>query len=216
MSEQADYSRRDLLRRIGGAMSVAAAGAGAPWALLPAQEAQHVHQAVAEDKAAQKGPYQPKALTAHEYATLERLSGLILPADEHSPGAVEAGAAAFIDFLCAASDEMLAIYTGGIAWLDDAMRRRAEGKDFLGATFLSATAAEQTALLDLIAWRKNQSPELNPGIHFFTWARRMVADAYYTSPIGFKELGYMGNQAMSSFSVPREAVEYVMKRSPLG
>ena len=91
------------------------------------------------------------------------------------------------------------------------MRRRAEGKDFLGAS-----AAEQTELLDLIAWRKNQSPELNPGIHFFTWARRMVADAYYTSPIGFKELGYMGNQAMSSFSVPKEAVEYVMKRSPLG
>jgi gluconate 2-dehydrogenase gamma chain len=207
MSEQADYSRRDLLRRIGGAMSLAAAGE----MRLPAQEAQHVHQAVAADKAAQKGPYQPKALNAHEYATLERLSGLILPADEHSPGAVEAGAAAFIDFLCAASDEMLAIYSGGIAWLDDAMRRRADGKDFLGAA-----AAEQTALLDLIAWRKNQSPELNPGIYFFTWARRMVADAYYTSPIGFKELGYMGNTAMASFSVPQEAVEYVMKRIPLG
>jgi gluconate 2-dehydrogenase gamma chain len=210
MSEQTDYSRRDLLRRIGGAVSVAAAGAGASWS-LPAQDAQHVHQAVAADQAAQKGPYKPKALTAHEYATLEKLSGLILPADEHSPGAVEAGAAAFIDFLCAASDEMLAIYTGGIAWLDDAMRRRADGKDFL-----SAPAAEQTAMLDLLAWRKNQSPELDPGIHFFTWARRMVADAYYTSPIGIKDLGYMGNQAMSSFSVPQEAVDYVMKRSPLG
>ena len=206
MSE-ADYSRRDLLLRIGGTMSLAAAGEMA----LPAQEAQHVHQAVADDKAAQKGPYQPKALNAHEYATLERLSGLILPADEHSPGAVEAGAAAFIDFLCGASDEMLLIYTGGLAWMDDAMRRRAGGKDFL-----SASPVQQTALLDLVAWRKNRSPELNPGIEFFTWARRMVVDAYYTSPIGFKELGYMGNQAVSHFSVPQEAVDYVMKRSPLG
>jgi len=207
MSEEMDFSRRALLRRVAAALSLAGGGG----ALLSAQDAQHVHQAVAADQAAQKGPYQPKALTPHEYATLERLSGLILPADEHSPGAIEAGAAAFIDFLCAASDEMLAIYTGGIAWLDDTMRRRADGRDFLGAT-----PAGQAALLDLIAWRRNASPELNPGIHFFSWARRMVADAYYTSPIGFKDLGYMGNSAMSTFSVPKEAVDYVMKRSPLG
>jgi hypothetical protein len=44
----------------------------------------------------------------------------------------------------------------------------------------------------------------------------MVADAYYTSPIGYKDLGYMGNSAMSSFSVPKEAVEYALKRSGLG
>lgn len=206
MSE-AEYSRRDLLVRIGGALSLTAAGES----VLAAQEAQHVHTAVAADKAAQKGPYQPKALNAHEYATLERLSGLILPGDEHSPGAVEAGAAAFIDFLCAASDEMLDIYTGGLAWLDDAMRRSADGQDFL-----SASPARQTELLDRIAWRKNRSPELNPGIEFFSWARHMVVDAYYTSPIGFKELGYMGNSAMAHFSVPQEAVDYVMKRSPLG
>ena len=71
-------------------------------------------------------------------------------------------------------------------------------------------------MLDLIAWRKNASPELNPGIEFFAFCRRMVADAYYSSPIGYKEVGYMGNGAMSSFSVPKEAVEYALKRSGLG
>ena len=199
-----DQSRRELLRRIGAAITVGAAG---EW--LPAQEAQHVHQAMTQEKAAQKGPYRPKALTGHEYATLRSLADLILPADEHSPGALEAGAADFIDFLCAASDEMRDIYTGGIAWLDDEMRRRYEGRDFLGAK-----PEQQTALLDLIAYRKNESPELNPGIAFFTWARRMVADAYYTSPIGMKDLGYMGNSAMSQFSVPQEALDYALKRSP--
>ena len=68
--------------------------------------------------------------------------------------------------------------------------------------------------IDQIAYRQNSSPELNPGIQFFTWVRRMVADAYYTSPIGMKELGYMGNGAMAQFSVPKEAVDYAMKRSP--
>ena len=83
------------------------------------------------------------------------------------------------------------------------MKHRYEGKDFL-----DAQPGQQTALLDLIAYRKNESPESEPGIQFFTWARRMVADAYYTSPIGMKELGYMGNGAVAEFNVPREAVEY--------
>jgi gluconate 2-dehydrogenase gamma chain len=198
-----EYSRRDLLLRIGAGMSLAAMGES----LLPAQETQHVHQAVADDKA--KGPYQPKALTAHEYATLRRLADLIVPADEHSQGALEAGAADFIDYLCAASDEMREIYTGGLGWLDDQMMHRYDGK-----TFLDAPSGQQTAMLDLIAWRKNATPELNPGIDFFTWARRMVVDAYYTSPIGMKDLGYMGNSAMAQFSVPREALDYALKRSP--
>src|ERR1051325_2737888 len=110
-------TRRELLRQIGAAISLAAVGD-----ILPAQEAQHVHQAVAHDKAS--GPYKPKGLTAHEYATLRRLADLIVPADEHSKGALEAGSADFIDFLCASSDEMKDIYTGGLAWLDGQMMRR--------------------------------------------------------------------------------------------
>ncbi len=196
-----DQSRRELLQ------SISAALAGP--ALLSAQEAQHVHQAVNAERSAQKGTYEPKALTPHEYATLQRLSDLIVPADEHSAGALAAGAADFIDFLCAASEEMKGIYTGGILWIDTAMQHRNDGKDFL-----SASAAQQTALLDLIAYRKNESPEWNPGIRFFGWVRRMVVDAYYTSPIGMKDLGYMGNSAMSQFSVPRESLDYALKRSP--
>lgn len=203
MSEEANYSRRELLLRIGAGVSLAAMGEG----VLSSQDAQHVHQAVAQDKAA--APYKPKGLTGHEYATLQRLADLIIPADEHSKGALEAGAADFIDFLCAASDEMRDIYTGGIGWLDDQMGKRYDGKDFLGAK-----PDQQTAMLDLIAWRRNASPELNPGIEFFSWARRMVADGYYTGPIGTADLGYMGNKAVSQFSVPQEAVDYVMKRSP--
>ncbi len=199
MSSPLEFSRRDLLARLAAGMSIVAAA-----------DAQHVHESVAQEKTAQKGPYKPKSLTAHEYATLQRLSDLILPADEHSPGALAAGAADFIDFLCAASDEMRDIYTGGILWLDEEMKHRHGGK-----AFIDDTAEQQTAMLDIIAWRKNQTPELYPGIQFFAFCRRMVADAYYTSPIGYKEVGYMGNAAMSQFSVPQEALDYAMKRSGL-
>lgn len=202
-----DYSRRDLLRHIGISLAM---GAGGEY-VLAAQDVQHVHQAIADEKTAQKGRYTPKGLNAHEYATLQRLSALIVPADEHSPGALAANAADFLDFLCSGSNEMKRIYTGGLGWLDDAMRLKYKGRDFL-----TATPEEQTAMLDLIAYRENGREErsLAPGIEFFSWARKMVVDAYYTSPIGWKDLGYMGNTAMTHFSVPQEAIDYAIKRSP--
>ena len=117
MSDPLDFSRRDLLARL-------AAGR----ASCASADAQHVHESMAQEKTAQKGPYKPKSLTAHEYATLERLSDLIIPADEHSPGRGGGGAADFIDFLCAASDEMRDIYTGGILWIDEEMKHRYNGR----------------------------------------------------------------------------------------
>src|SRR5438270_9555481 len=123
MSNRLQFSRRDLLARL-------AAGAS----IVATADAQHVHEQVAQEKAAQKGPYKPKALTAHEYATVQRLGDLIIPADEHSPGALAAGAADFIDYLCNAADEMKDIWTGGVLWLDETMKRRYDGKRFVEAT----------------------------------------------------------------------------------
>src|SRR5579863_4788014 len=156
MSDHLEYSRRDLLRHIGASLTLAAAGEQ----MLSAQDVQHVHQAVADEKTAQKGRYQPKSLNAHEYATLQKLSDLIVPADERSPGALAAGAADFIDFLCAATDDMKRIYTGGLAWIDDQMKKRYDGQDFL-----SAPPARQKEMLDRIAFRENraQDASLAPG-----------------------------------------------------
>jgi gluconate 2-dehydrogenase gamma chain len=188
-----EFSRRDALLQIGKAIVLTTAGAG----VIPAALAQQLHATLNTG-----GKYQPKSLNDHEYETLRALSEQIVP------GALDAGAPEFIDFLCSRNDELAAIYTGGLAWMDDEMRRRGE------ASYLDAPAERQTALLDVIAYRKNETPENAPGIRFFVWARNMVLDAYYTSPAGMKELGYMGNSAMSSFSVPQEALDYALKRSP--
>jgi hypothetical protein len=114
MSEQTeDVSRRDLLR-----VTLTTLGVS----VVNAEAAQHVHQAVAEVK--KTGVYKPKFFNDHEYTTLARLADLIIPADEHSAGALAGGAPEFIDFLCSQSPEMAAIYTGGIGWLDHAMQKR--------------------------------------------------------------------------------------------
>ena len=192
-------SRRDLLRNV----ALAATLGG-----LNAEAAQHVHQVAAAEKAT-AGAYKAKLLNAHEYQTMQKLADLIIPADEHSKGALDAGAVEFIDLLCSQNPDLATIYTGGIAWLDGAMKRR------YSADFISAKPEQETAMLDLIAFRKNETPELGPGIVFFDWARKMVVDAFYTSAIGVKDVGYMGNKGMSEFKVPAEAITWAVKRSGL-
>src|SRR5271166_1996651 len=183
-----ESSRRELLKAIAAAALIGPVGLEA---------AQHVHGTASAEKSA--AGYKPKALTAHEYKTLRVLADLIIPADERGPGAADAGASEFIDLLASQNPRLLAIYTGGIAWLDRSSQRL-NSKDFV-----DATPQQQNALLDLIAYRKNESPMLGPGIQFFDWARRMVVDAYYTSPAGIKAIGYLGNTAVSKFEIPQEA-----------
>lgn len=192
-------SRRDLIRNV--AIAITFGG-------LNVEAAQHVHQAAADEKKA-GGVYQPKLLNDHEYKTLAKLADWIMPADATSKGALDAGACEFIDLLCSQNPELATIYTGGINWLDRQMEVRH------GAVFLDAKREQQQAMLDLIAYRKNDSPELGPGITFFDWARKMVVDAFYTSPIGVKDIQYMGNKGMTKFEVPAAALEYALKRSNL-
>ena len=196
-----DISRRDVLRRIG--LALMASGA------LDRVSAQEVHQmATASQTAA--GPYAPKALTEHAYHTLERLTDFIIPVENGKPGAVAAGAAAWIDMLASENAELKEIYTNGLSWLDETMKTRG------AVDFVSATPADQTVVLDQIAYRRNQSPQLDPGIQFFTWARRMTVDAFYTSAIGIADIDYQGNRPQATYPAPTEAIAYALKRSGLG
>lgn len=200
-----DVSRRDLFRIIGSSMVLTTAGSGV---LSPAL-AQHVHAALADVKSLSGGPnYQPKCFTKHYFLTLKKLGDIIIPADSNSPGASDAGAAEFIDFLSSRNSELAAIFNGGFGWLDDYMQKQ------YGADFLTAKPEQQTELLDKLAYRKNYTPDTAGGRLFWAWVRNMTVDAFYTSPAGVKDIGYMGNTAVPQFSVPAEAVEYALKRSP--
>jgi gluconate 2-dehydrogenase gamma chain len=187
-------TRRDILQ------SIAAAALAGP---VTAEAAQHVHETVAQQTKA-TGTYKAVLLKPHEYDTLKLLCEIIVP------GAEQGGAAQFIDTLSSQNPEMAAIYTGGIAWLDSAMRKG------YGTDFLMAKPEQRTAMLDTLAYRKNASshPELAPGFRFFNWVRRMTVDAYYTSAAGIKEIGFKGNGARAEFTVPQDAIDYAVKRSP--
>lgn len=196
-----EFSRRDILRNVALSATLGLT--------LDAQQAEHVHQMAAEEKQAAGGVYKPKAFNAHEWASLRRLCDLMFPADRHSKGALDAGAPEFIDLLASRNEEILDLYTGGLAWLDNAMLRHHS------MAFVDASPGQQTALLDVIAYRENANAETEAGIKFFDWARKMTSDAYYTSKVGIADLGYMGNKGMAKFEVPEAAIQYALKRSGL-
>jgi hypothetical protein len=196
-----EITRRDVLRRLG--LTLMATG------VLDRVSAQEVHHLALTAQASNGGSYTPKALTDHEYQTLVRLTDFIIPVENGKPGAVAAGAAAWIDMLASENAQLKSIYTRGLAWVDEAMKTRS------ARDFLTGTTDQQTALLDLIAYRRNESPELDPGIQFFTMARRMTVDAFYTSEIGIADIDYRGNHPQASYPEPTEAIAYALKRSGL-
>lgn len=191
-------SRRDVLRQLAVAATSAAAGG------FNLEAARVVHAFAAEERA-QPGGYVPRLLTAHEFATVTRLAELVVPADAGGGSAVDAGAPEFIDLLCSENERLAEIYRGGLAWLDEAMG--GAGDD----GFVGAPARAQTAMLDaLVAAERGNGPrDLEPGVRFFVWLRRMAVDAYYTSPIGIRDVGYEGNRVVSAYETPRPAVEFI-------
>jgi gluconate 2-dehydrogenase gamma chain len=227
-AKSTDPSRREILRNIALAVTAVAGGQ------LSLEAAQHLHQQVKEEKK-NAGAYKPKLFNEREYKTLGRLAELIVPTDDVSGSAREAGAPEFIDLLCSQNKELASIYTGGLLWLD------AQMEDRYSVSFLEAREDQQTAMLDLLVDAEKQEgerraqgltfediqryqefesygiyrpSELSPGIRFFDWVRKMTVDAFYTSEMGFKDIGYKGNTVISKFEVPQEVIAYALKRSP--
>ena len=186
-----EISRRDILRTL-----AAGAAGGVVLQVIPLQAAEFAHQMVAREKAASaNGQYTPKYFTAAQYATLVSLCGSIIPADDHSGGAVEAGAPEFIDLLTSENEDYAARLGGGLNWLHDFCM------DQYGSAYLDCTKKQQTQVLDSIAYRANirKDASVAQGVAFFAFLRKMTCDGFYSSKIGIDDLQYIGNVPRTSF-----------------
>ena len=184
-------SRRDILKTLANAVPV-----GSVLTLIPLQAAQHAHKMVKQEKAAAPaGAYAPKYCTAHQFKSLQSLCQTIIPPDDQMGGALEAGAPEFIDLLTSENTEYQRRLGGGLIWLDATCAQR------FGAVYLQCTPAQQKEILDLIAYRKNAEKDssLSTGVHFFELLRNLTADGFFTSEIGIKYLGYVGNDYLAEF-----------------
>jgi gluconate 2-dehydrogenase gamma chain len=190
MSENS-VTRRDVLRTLAlGAVS------GSVLQVIPAKAAEYAHQVVHNEKSSSPaGKYVPKYFSPHQYEMLTSLCDTIIPKDEKSGGAVEAGAPEFIDLLTSENEEYQLALGGGLQWLDSCC------SDRYSNVFLDCTPDERKELLELIAFRKNvkQDLALSQGVAFFAFLRRLTCDGFYTSKIGIADLQYIGNTALREF-----------------
>jgi len=181
-----DITRRNALKIIGA--TPVAAGIG----LTEAAATEQAHQAHMQPRTkpaagAKKGPYKPKFFNAHEWATVALLANIIVPKDEKSGSATDAGVPEFIDFMMVDRPEAQTPMRGGLRWLD------AESTARFGKTFGEATDAQRTELVDDIAYPRKAKPEFSHGVAFFSRFRDLVATGFWTSKMGIQDLQYMGN-----------------------
>ncbi len=186
------------------------AGAGAAGAFAPATLAQKVENAGTPTRSA-TDPNLVKAvldwkgvLAESELKILTALCDLILPKDDKSPSASQAGVPAFINEWVSAiypiqqADKL--VVRGGLAWLNTESLRR-NGKDFV-----DLTEAEKTGICDDIAYLPKAKPEFAFGALFFAKVRDLTSTGFYTSEIGMKDIGYIGNVPLPKFDGPSPEV----------
>lgn len=227
-SSRSGWSRRQVLQSIAVALTAVKGNR------LSAEAAQHVHVQAKEERK-ETGTYTSKTFTPHEFKTLNRLAELIIPADGISGSAAEAGTPEFIDLLCSQNKELASVFTGGILWLD------AETRVNHSKIFIDASPEQQGALLDRLAEADTEekpksfssSPDeilasyrefkpytsrpasgLRSGRVFFEWLRNLTVDAFYTSEMGIKDLGYQGNAVLEKYEVPSSIIEFALAHSP--
>lgn len=141
--------------------------------------------------------------TEHEMNTVRVLGDLIIPADDHSGSASDAGVPAFIEFMMKDQPHHQVGMRGGLRWLDVECLNRYE------KPFIDCTEAQQHELLDEIAYPDIAKPEMSQGVAFFNRFRDLVATGFWTSEMGIKDLDYLGNKATVWQGAPQEVLDHL-------
>lgn len=149
------------------------------------------------------GDVWPLTFSAQQRKTAQVLSDLIIPADDVSPAASAVGVVDFIDEWISApypnfADDRKAVIEG-LAWLDQEAQRR------YAKSFADLNNAQLTAICDDMA-SANPRAELKAAAKFFSRYRELTVGGFYTTPIGMKDIGYVGNVPLTSYEGPPKEV----------
>ncbi len=185
--ETPGVSRRDIFQILGAMPAMAAVEAHS-----------HMHMAQ-EEPSAPKGPYKRQTFDDHQWETVKVLCDLIVPADERSVSASQAGVPEFIDDWIAFRTEqdgnmdLRAEIFGGLMWLDHDSNRLFE------KTFVNASVDQQKQLLDRVAYPGKAAKDDSPWVAFFTQFRGLTVGGFFSSKQGVADLPYLGNRAVAEW-----------------
>jgi len=192
MISESSISRREALKRVIG-LSVALSALE-----MPAFANTPVRGIGFDPNLLKKEIPWPLVLTAEEMKTVTALADIIIPADEHGPAASAVGVPEFInEWVSAPYDSQqkdLATIRSGLAWIEAESRRRFK------KGFTEAAAEQQTTILDDIV--KPGTAARTEANAFFRVFRDRAAGGYYSTPEGWKAIGYLGNVPLAEYPAP--------------
>lgn len=139
--------------------------------------------------------------TKDEMATITVLADIIIPKDDVSGSASEAKVPEFIEFIVKDIPEHKVPMRGGLKWLDVYSFNKFQ------KSFVEASAAQQISIVDEIAYPKKAKPEVRPGVTFFNRMRDLTASGFYTTEMGVKDIGYVGNAPNQWAGVPADVLK---------
>ena len=143
-----------------------------------------------------------KFFTTHEMATITVLVDIIIPADEVSGSATEAKVPEFIEFIVKDMPSHQTPMRGGLKWLDIQCMKRYE------KSFVDCSQQQQMEMIDDIAYPERKiKPGMSQGVKFFNLMRNLTATGFYTSEIGVKDIGYIGNTPNQWNGVPDDVLK---------
>lgn len=139
--------------------------------------------------------------TEAEMEMVHRLSDIIIPADEESGSATDAGVPDFIEFMMKDVPLLQVPTRGGLMWLNNECSKR------FGSPFMECSETQQMEVIDDIAWPDDASPNMMYGVRFFNRMRDLVSTGFFTSRMGVDYLGYQGNTPGFWDGVPDEVMQ---------
>lgn len=154
-----------------------------------------------EEMAYEKTILAESFFTPEEMTSITILGDIIIPKDEVSGSASDAKVPAFIEFIVKDMPEHQTPLRGGLRWLDVQCLNR------FGKAFKDCDHTQQMEMVDEIAWPKKAKPEMQQGVAFFNLLRNLTATGFYTSEMGVKDVGYIGNAPFQWNGVPDEVLK---------
>jgi hypothetical protein len=164
---------------------------------IPDQPDRMTEEKLADKKIADE----PKYFTANEMATITTLGDIIIPKDDISGSASDAKVPDFIEYIVKDMPEHQTPMRGGLRWLNMQCLKRFD------KAFNDCSHTQQMEMVDEIAWPKKAKPEMHQGVAFFNLMRNLTATGFYTSEIGGKDVGYMGNVPNQWNGVPDDVLK---------
>ncbi|MFT4152964.1 gluconate 2-dehydrogenase subunit 3 family protein [Parafilimonas sp.] len=139
-----------------------------------------------------------KFFTPDEFATITVLADIIIPKDEVSGSASDAKVADFIEFIVKDEPNLQTPMRGGLRWLDMHCLNAYQ------KAFKDCSSQQQIEVVDQIAYPEKAKPEMSYGVSFFNLMRNLTATGFYSTQIGWADIGYVGNRPNQWNGVPED------------